>query len=412
MVYDCVIVGGGAAGLTAAIVLGRQKKKVLLIEQCKELGKKLYATGNGRCNFTNSYYDKEVYRGEDAEFANIVTKQFTYQDTIRFMHSIGVMHQVKDGYYYPYTNQAKTVVNAMITAIDPNFVTFCIDRIVKSVTKMEKGFHIVTSYGEFDATTVLFATGGKAALSLRKEPFHGYDMAKQLGHSITAVVPALCPLYSSDSNLKDWKGIRLNGSVQIFSDKALKEPISPAAAGELQLTDYGISGVPVFKISRYASMYLHQNECVYAKIDMLPEFAIEDLASLKKEYISNPENTVMDYLNTYFLETISKMILNRANLTSTIRFLDLTQKQWMTLIHTAKNWRMRITGTADFERAQVAAGGVSTQEIDPDTMESKIVKGLYFAGELLDIDGTCGGYNIQFAISSAQIAANAIADVL
>lgn len=412
MIYDCIIAGGGASGLTAAIVLSRMKKKVLLIEQCKELGKKLYATGNGRCNFTNSYYDENVYRGEDAEFAKLIISQFTYQDTVQFMHSIGVMHQIKDGYYYPYTNQAKTVVSAMIQAIDHNYVSFCLDRIVKSVKKTENGFHVVTSYGEFDGKTVLFAMGGKASLSLRKEEFHAYSLAQMLGHSITPVVPALCALYSSDKNLKEWKGIRVNGSIQIFSDESLNDTISPKSLGELQLTDYGISGVPVFQISRYASMHLQQADCVYAKVDFLPEYSLENLCNIKNEYKAIPNNTILDYLNAYFLEPLTNLILARCNISGAVRFGDVTKEQWNHIVYIAKNWKMRIVKTADFDRAQVAAGGVSTKEVASNTMESKLVKGLYFAGELLDIDGTCGGYNIQFAISTAQIAAQAIADVV
>ena len=182
--------------------------------------------------------------------------------------------------------------------------------------------------------------------------------------------------------------------------------------GELQLSDYGISGVPVFQISRYASMHLQQADCVYAKVDFLPEYSLENLCNIKNEYKAIPNNTILDYLNAYFLEPLTNLILARCNISGAVRFGDVTKEQWNHIVYIAKNWKMRIVKTADFDRAQVAAGGVSTKEVASNTMESKLVKGLYFAGELLDIDGTCGGYNIQFAISTAQIAAQAIADVV
>ena len=407
--YDCIIVGGGVAGMTAAIVLGRSKKKVLLIEQCKELGKKIYATGNGRCNFTNSYYDEEVYRGEEKAFAQQVYAQFPYTDTISFMHSIGVLQQEKNGYFYPYTNQAKTVVAAMIAAIDQNYVTLCLDRIVKQIQKKKQYFHVTTSYGEFDAKTVLLAMGGKAMPSLPKETFLGYTLAQQLGHRITSLVPALCALYGKGDWLKQWKGIRANGAICLYSDKLCTKAISPKSTGELQLTDYGVSGVPVFQISRYAAKELQQCKEVYGTIDFLPEYSVEEITNWKTQSAYLQDVTVLLFVKGCLQETLAKIVLAKSQIQETQKLAALSETQWNALLRQIKQFPITIYKTADFDRAQVTAGGVATAEIVPQTMQSKVVEGIYFAGELLDVDGTCGGYNIQFAISSAQVAAKAIA---
>ena len=407
MTYDCIIVGGGTAGMTAAITLGRNQKQVLLIEQCKELGKKLLATGNGRCNFTNSYYDRDTYRG-DALFAKEVYEQFPYYETIKFMHSIGVLQREKDGYYYPYTNQSKTVVQAMLHALDCSGVTLCPDRIVRNITKTEEGvFHVTTSYGSFDGKTVLLACGGKASSYFKQEDSYGYELSKQLGHSITPLYPALCAMTVKE-DIKALKGVRLLGSIHLYADKALDQPISPLTQGELQLTTNGISGIPAFQVSRYAAQELGEGKTVYAMVDLLTEYSYEDLKLLLSQAEFGTDTTIANYLCGYVQPVVADWILKRLPYSSNIPLSKLSEEEWLALMTKVKQLRFEITGVSDFHHAQVTAGGVDTEDIDPATMESRCCPGCFFAGEMLNVDGTCGGYNIQFAISSAMVAVNGI----
>lgn len=406
--YDCIIIGGGAAGLTAAIQLGRHKRSVLLIEQCKELGKKLYATGNGRCNFTNSHYDEQTYRGDGA-FANAIYEKFPYGNTLLFMHSIGVLQQEKDGYFYPYTNQAKTVVTALIQALPEDFVELCLDRVVKKVVRTEeKIYHVTTSYGEFEGKCILLASGGRASTSFAPEDKAGYSLAEQLGHNITPLYPALCALHGEAAKSYEWKGIRANASVRLYKDAGCEEPLGPLCQGELQLTDYGISGIPVFQVSRYAAAALGEGESVYAQIDFLPEYSYRDLAVLLNQAQFSEKVTILQYLCGYLQEPLARAVIAGSSLQPENPITSCTREQWEGLMRCAKQFVLPITGTAGWNQAQVTAGGVETRLIDSGTMESKISLGCFFAGEVLDVDGTCGGYNLQFAFSSAMVAAQGI----
>lgn len=413
MIYDCIVVGGGAAGLSAAVMLGRRQKQVLLIEQCKELGKKLYATGNGRCNFSNTYFDKDVYRG-DANFANSVYQKADTDSMVGFMRSIGVLEQEKDGYLYPYTNQAKTVVEGLIRALDEQYVTQCLDRIVKKIHKKENElFEVETSYGVFEGRTVLLCCGGVASTFMKKEPYHGYELAESFGHTVTDVYPALCALYSKDAKSYNWKGVRANGSVQLFVDVNCKEAISPKQTGELQLTDKGISGIPTFQLSRYGAQYLMNGQALYAKIDFCQNKSVDELIAIWKNAVECANHTfakqvvkeaLLGLLHPVLVELVCGMHPSIVDCT----IADLSQEQMDALFTSAKGFVLKLDSMAGLESAQVTAGGVDTSTINVDTMESKLESGVFFAGEMLNVDGTCGGYNIQFAYSSAVVACDGI----
>ncbi len=408
MVYDCIIVGGGAAGITASIELGRKGYKVLLIEQLKELGKKLYATGNGRCNFTNSQYDETSFRGDSA-FANRVYEQFTYVNTITFMRSIGILEQQKQGYYYPYTNQAKTVVNAMINAQSKDNVTLCTDRIVKEIKLTKKHiYHVTTSYGKYDARCVLLACGGKASVYFKREPYNGYKLAESLGHTIISTFPALCALHIPNGKAFNWKGLRARAALSLYEGKKMKNHIYAKSDGEVQFTEKGISGIPVFQISRYANELLKQNKEVYIKLDFLPDYSVKDLAAMLNQTKFESDATVLNYLSGYISYPLCDLVCKRSDVDKEKPILTITDKEFDSIINIVKGFVVEITGSEDFDHAQVTAGGVDTAGISSDTMESVLSPGCFFAGEILNVDGTCGGYNLQFAFSSAMVAARGI----
>lgn len=390
MIYDCIIVGGGAAGMCAAITLARSNKQVLLIEQCKELGKKLSVTGNGRCNFTNSYYEEDSYRG-DPSFAKEVIKQRDHEATRSFFRSIGIMDQERDGYYYPYTNQARTVVNCFLSALQQEGVTVLADRIVRQVIRKKYGYHVITSYQDFDARAVLLACGGKASAFFKEESF-GYRLAQDLGHTVTPLFPALCALYVKE-DITALKGIRLTGAVTIYRDKERKHPVSPKKTGEIQFTRDTISGIPTFQVSRYAAQILAEQKVCYASVDFFPYMEKEALADwfcLKKDHSAWSKKELLRHCSGMLLDPVAELLVSNG------------AEQFLSR---CKAYPFTITKTKPMKEAQVTAGGICTAEVDVKTMASKESDGLFLAGEMLDVDGTCGGYNLQFAFATGSIAA-------
>ncbi len=390
MIYDCIIVGGGAAGMCAAITLARSNKQVLLIEQCKELGKKLSVTGNGRCNFTNSYYGGDCYRG-DPSFAKEVIKQRDHEATRSFFRSIGIMDQERDGYYYPYTNQARTVVNCFLSALQQEGVTVLADRIVRQVIRKKYGYHVITSYQDFDARAVLLACGGKASAFFKEKSF-GYRLAQDLGHTVTPLFPALCALYVKE-DITALKGIRLTGAVTIYRDKERKHPVSPKKTGEIQFTRDTISGIPTFQVSRYAAQILAEQKVCYASVDFFPYMEKEALADwfcLKKDHSAWSKKELLRHCSGMLLDPVAELLVSNG------------AEQFLSR---CKAYPFTITKTKPMKEAQVTAGGICTAEVDVKTMASKESDGLFLAGEMLDVDGTCGGYNLQFAFATGSIAA-------
>ena len=399
--YDVLIVGGGAAGVYSAIRLSKAGLNVCLVEQEKELLKKLLKTGNGRCNFTNSYYDDNSYRG-DVSLAKSVIDSFSYKDTIEFMNSIGVMEVSKDGYYYPYTNKASSVTKLMIKNI-PSSVTLALDMIVLDISKMIGDYyHVTTSYKEFDCKRIIIATGGTAGYFFKNNDSQGYGLATKLGHNITPLKPALTSLKLRDTDIYDWAGIRLRAGVTITNSK--KERVSYKAVGEVQLTDYGISGIPVFEVSRYVTT---SDEELNVEVDFLPDIDKLEAIALCNQ-IFNKDLTVVDALSGLFNPAITSILIANAGVMPNQLYSDLSPQDKDMIFDIAKGVTFKITGYSDFDKAQVTAGGIDTTEINLDTLESKLYKNIYFAGEVLDVDGNCGGYNLQFAFASANRCVDAI----
>ena len=373
--------------MCAAITLARNNKQVLLIEQCKELVKKLSVTGNGRCNFTNSYYGGDCYRG-DPSFAKDVIKQRDHEATRSFFRSIGIMDQERDGYYYPYTNQARTVVNCFLSALQQEGVTVLADRIVRQVIRKKYGYHVITSY---HARAVLLACGGKASAFFKEESF-GYRLAQDLGHTVTPLFPALCALYVKE-DITALKGIRLTGAVTIYQDKERKHPVSPKKTGEIQFTRDTISGIPTFQVSRYAAQILAEQKVCYTSVDFFPYMDKEALADwfcLKKDHSAWSKKELLRHCSGMLLDPVAELLVSNG------------AEQFLSR---CKAYPFTITKTKPMKEAQVTAGGICTAEVDVKTMASKESDGLFLAGEMLDVDGTCGGYNLQFAFATGSIAA-------
>lgn len=395
-----IIVGGGASGLVAAITAARNGADVTIIEQKDRLGKKILSTGNGRCNLTNAYMELDCFRSDDMTLVSNVLKQFGYQDTISFFEELGVILKDRQGYIYPISDQASTILDVLCMEIAKLNVKVILEETVEDITKKAQGFSLKTNKSSYVCDSIILATGGKASPVLGSDG-RGYDLAKSFGHSISPVVPALVQLVGKGKYFKQVSGVRANATVSLL----IGGKCVASDTGELQLTNYGISGIPVFQISRYAAKALQNKEVVIAEIDFLPTMTEDEL----KRYISARKETHGHRLAGEFFvgmlhSKIATMLLKEAYIPLHISSSEIRDDKWDKLIKFIKHFEIEIIDTNSFEQAQICAGGVRTNEVNVDTMESLCSEELYLTGELLDVDGICGGYNLQWAWSTGYIA--------
>ena len=399
--FDVVVIGGGAAGLMAAIVAARTGGKVVILEHMEKTGKKILSTGNGKCNYTNEQQDVSFYRGENPAFVVPVFKQFGFNETVAFFEEIGISPKIKNGYYYPASEQASAVLEVL--RLEANFLRIkevCGCKI-NEIKTVKNDFFIRTTTGNFTGKSVIFATGLLAA------PKTGSDgtifpYIDKFGHHFIDVVPALVPLHGKQPFFKQIAGIRAEIEVILYVEN---EKIS-TEKGELQLTDYGVSGIPIFQLSRYATKALKKDKKVHIILDFLPNLTLEETVALfeKRLHKIEQKKTICECFVGLFNRKLAEVLIKEAGISLGDSPKKLTYEQIVSLAELAKGLHVDITGSKSFDQAQVCAGGVDTEEICAETMESKIVPGIYFAGELVDIDGMCGGYNLQWAWSSGYVA--------
>lgn len=395
-----IIVGGGAAGLVAAITAAKEGARVTLIEQKDRLGKKILSTGNGRCNLTNEYMNADCFRGDDTAIVSEVLEQFGYQETVEFFEGLGVILKNRQGYVYPISDQASTILDVLCMEVARLGIKVLLEQSVSQVSKTKKGFVVKTDKEALQCEAVILATGAKAASVLGSDG-SGYRLAKQFGHRLSSVVPALVQLKGKGNFFKQVAGVRTNAKVTLLVDGT---PMGNDT-GELQLTNYGISGIPVFQISRFAAKGLYERKEVRAEIDFLPTMTDEAFeAFLKKRLESHGEKTAEGFFIGIFHQKLIGMLLKIARIPANIRACEITPQQLQLFIKLAKHFFVDIEDTNGFEQAQICAGGVRTTELDSHTMESLHEADLYLTGELLDIDGLCGGYNLQWAWATGYIA--------
>lgn len=394
------VIGGGASGIVAAIMAARGGAFVTLIEHKDRIGKKILSTGNGRCNFTNEYMKPDCFRGEDTTIVTKVLGQFGTSETLRFFAELGIAAKSKmGGYYYPKSEQAAAVADVLSMELKRLGVTILLDTHVTEIKK-NKDFFIKTTTKNLNADAVILAAGGKASAVLGSDG-SGYALAKSFGHTIAPVVPALVQLHGKGTFFKQVSGVRVDAKVTLYVDG--REMASDM--GELQLTNYGISGIPVFQISRFAAMALYEKKIPKAVIDFMPEMSVEELSAFFLErQAQSPAKTAEEFLIGIFNKKLISILIRAAGIRNDADVWKLKKEQFDKLAEKCKTFEIEITDTNSFDQAQICAGGVRTSEVHADTMESKYVKGLYLAGELLDIDGICGGYNLQWAWATGYLA--------
>ncbi len=405
------VIGGGAAGMMAAITAAEKGAHVCILERNPKLGKKLAQTGNGRCNYTNLELERSkgirYFRSEKDTFPWEVLSGFSPDDSIEFFKKLGIYPKYRGSYVYPNSDQAASFVSAMVQRIEYLGIPILYDCKVEKIIKNNKenidkkgNFRLVTSQGEFCYDAVILAAGSKAFPNTGSDG-NGYEIVKALGHHIIPVVPALSALRCAGKQYKEMSGVRVDAELQLFIEKSHVY----TERGELQLTDYGISGIPVFQFSRFAAYGLQNGKEVYVRINFLPEFSDSKL----KEYLLERRKilfykTAGGFLEGLLNQKLALVLLKRSGIRPGEAVKDLREDQIVKLSKEIHAYRAEVSSVNPFENAQSAAGGVDVREVNPKNMESSIVSGLFFAGEILDVDGICGGYNLQFAWASGRAA--------
>lgn len=402
-VKKVIVVGGGAAGMTAGIVARRNGCDVVILEQMNRVGKKILATGNGRCNLTNENIEISRYHGKNPKFAINALKQFDVEQTVQFFEYMGISCKVEDGgKIYPWSDQASSVLDVLRYEIERLGIEERVESGVKSIYPVKKGFKVLLRNGEeLKGDRVILAAGGKAAPNLGSNG-SGYGLVIPLGHKLVEPFPALVQLRLKASFLKALKGVKFIGRAAVgIDDKELRWEI-----GEILFTDYGISGPPIFQLSRKAGEELQAGRNPWIEVDMFPGYSQEELSEMLRTKFGYQPQKSLDFSFVGLLnKRLIPVILREAGIEDIKKQTQCINKnEFENIIKILKSWRFEVTGTNSWSDAQVTAGGIDVSDIDPGTMESRLVPGLYFAGEIMDIDGDCGGFNLQWAWSSGYVA--------
>lgn len=403
-----VIVGGGAAGLVAAVLLGRELHgEVLLLERLPRVGKKLLATGNGTCNITNIRAKEACYHGDSA-LAAAVIEGFSPADALRFYESVGVVCETRgDGKCYPRCEQAAAVLDCLRLAAAECGAELRCEQSVTAISPQKGGLRVVTDKGDILADTVLVCTGGAAAPSLGGST-DGYALLTALGHRRTPLFPAIVQLRTDTALVRAMKGLRVDAAVTVTTEKARRREV-----GEVLFTDYGLSGPPVLQVSRLAADWERQKRgACTVSLDLFPTMTKEETAALMQGRRAFPTRTMEDFFTGLLQKRVGQTVVRACGLPLTQPIGALRERDMARLTDTVKSWEFAVLGTQGFGGAQVTAGGIDTADFDRATLQSKKEPRLFAAGEMLNVDGDCGGFNLQFAAASAAAAARGILTLL
>ena len=447
---DCIIVGGGAAGMVAAIEAKRAGvKSVLLVEKQACLGKKLSQTGNGRANYTNLSMNANAYRSNHPEYIPSFLEQFDSKDSLEYFKALGVYPKFRGDYVYPYSAQAKSMVQCLENALHNLGVEICLQHKVEAISRTEKeGFFIkgkklvqkggVESSVQKDKDSalvfgnkgkktkkeknkkekveweekefslkgrkLLIATGGLAMEALGASG-EGYEIAKSLNHSVSPLFPSLVPIYTREDYVKLWAGVRVDVRARLYKEQDLIFQDE----GELQCTDYGISGIIVFQMSRLVHRLLEEKAKFSLELSFLPKF---EETEAKKYFLERKQllgkEIGEDFLLGLFPEKLSLVLYERTAFPLKQKIQDISDQKILELCQLCLHFPFHPERIGDFQRAQCTAGGVNLSGIFIPDFQSKNNPDLYFAGEVLDVDGICGGYNLHFAFGSGILAGRAM----
>jgi len=396
------IIGAGAAGIIAALQAIGEKTEVDLYEKNNAFGKKILVSGNGRCNITNINLKTDNFTGEDTTFVEYLFKEFGFWEFKKYCEKMGLFLKIKEnGKVYPLSNEAKSVLKIFEINLKEKGVNILLSKPVKFIKKTDNKFYVYTEDGsEKKYDRVLLCSGSKAASKIGGND-SGYKIAKTLGHNVNMIYPCLVQLETVSKNCAKIAGVKIDSevSLKVNCQKYIK------VRGDILFTKYGLSGFAILDISSYISKLLLKQKRVNIFINLLPNYDKSELLSIF-ENIKKFHNRydILTMLSGLISLKIAKVILNELKINQNKMLKETSAKEMRVVADKILDWHFEINSTHGFEYAEVCGGGLRISQINPKTMESKILKGLFFAGEILDITGKRGGFNLAFAWSSGYIA--------
>lgn len=394
-----LILGGGASGMMAALTAAEAGCRVILAERQARVGRKLLATGNGRCNLTNLHAAPEHYHGTDPDFCRPALAAFGPEAALDFFAGLGLLTVAESsGRVYPFSDQANSVLDVLRFGLEQRGVELHTGCEAKKIWKRRDGWLLKTTGGDFTGEKLIVAAGGMAGGKLGGTDL-GYRLLEDLGHHRTPLAPVLVQLVTAGTVTRALKGIRAQGSVAVRRGRqTLAE-----SRGEIQFTETGVSGPAVFEVSRAAAT---GGSGLTVVLNLLPQMAEDQIrALLLRRQADFPERPAEDLLTGMLHNRLGKTLVKAAGIAADAPLSALSGSDLDRVVSAITAFTLELTGTQGMDNAQVTAGGMDTSEFDPNTLESRLHPGLYACGEVLDVDGDCGGYNLQWAWASGHLAA-------
>ena len=401
------VIGAGASGMTAALTAAENPdNQITLFERQARPGKKLLSTGNGRCNLTNRHCSPAHYHGEAMGFADYALAEFGWEETLAWFAGLGLMTVEEDsGRIYPLSDHAASVLDCLRLGVENRGIRLLTGCDVRAVEGSRGQWYVSTAEATERFDAVILCCGGAAGARVGGTG-EGYALAEALGHRRTKLFPAVCRLRTENNGTLPLKGIRTQAVIRLVKDKT----VLAESRGEIQFTDNGVSGPAAFELSRDAA---RAPKGTVVRLDLLPDTDRPSVIQyLKEKRAAFPDSVAGQLLTGTVHNTIGRTVVRLCAIAQDESLAALSDRELAAVAGRLKQYDLALTGTAGFEDAQVTAGGINCRDVDPQTMQSRICPGLYFCGELLDVDGDCGGYNLQWAWSSGHLAGLAAGGML
>lgn len=410
--HEIIIVGGGASGVFLSLLLKDYGKDVCILEAKDRILKKLLTTGNGRCNITNENVMNEIgdrYTSSNKHYDFSPLYTYPLAETLTYFNSLGLqLKTLEDHKMYPLSLQASSVVDTLRLSLEEKGVPVHLQSKVKKIRKQNGFFYLTTETMEYECTTLVISTGGMSAPSTGSDGSI-FKLLKALKHNIITPMPALVQLNLEVPYLRALSGIKLDGTASLFMDGEMVR----VEQGELLFTEYGISGPPILQLSRFVHPYLFEGTKLQLRLNFFPDKTEEQLKDLILNQLALlSHRTCQDALRSLLPGKLIPVLLKESGIQKPSSLVyEVDPKHFLTLIRLLKSWEFQVMGTQGFNTAQGTFGGVDTRDVK-ETMESRFIPGLYFTGEVLDVLGACGGYNLQWAWSTAGTVMKALTNQL
>lgn len=398
-----IVIGGGASGLVAAIYAA-QTNDVVLLEKNSKCGKKLLITGNGKCNYWNEDFNVSHFNSSNLDLLNKIISADNKNKILRFFDEIGIVPRIKNGYYYPMSNQAISIQTALLKQAKLSKVVIKTESEVIDVKYQDK-YQVKTKDETYECEKLIIATGSMAAPNTGSTG-DGYKILSKFNHSLIKPTPALVQLISKGSFLKKWSGIRCDAKLSLYEDNCLIKQ----SLGEIQLTDYGISGVCTFQLSGLVSRGLSLQKKETIEINFLPWLKKDFINYMDMRNSKVKSRMISELLDSFFNYKLVNIILELSGIKQDELWENIPLEKKNKLKINLTCFKLQIVDTKGFEHSQTCTGGIPLSEINLNTMESKKSKNLFITGELLDADGQCGGYNLGFAFITGMLAGSGVND--